>query len=208
MRVELKFINFTGMDSIPFELHITVASLSPAGVNSLLTFCTKHAAKPLLIELSQGEYIHQPMVNKIVSLLSLEEALAIATELSLELNAEKFEVKRLKVEVPAYCSDRWDGAGDHYFEWHGKIPFIPGVKLDRVCELHGVHLSLNALKDEKDRRFITLRESGRREIFEDRIQGLVANLALQGFPVIKEVSEYCVYDNNLYLDKGWLPDKK
>lgn len=193
------------MDSIPFELHITVASLSPLRVNDLLSFCTKNDAKPLLIELSQGECIHQPMVNKIISLRSLEEALAVATELSMELNAEKFEVKRLKIEVPAYCSDRWDRAGDRYFEWHGKIPFVPGVKLDRVCDLHGVHLSLNSLKDEKERRFITLREPGHREIFEDRINRLVADLALQGFPVIKEVSEYCVYDNNLYLDKGWLP---
>jgi len=193
------------MDSIPFELHITVASLSPPGVNDLLSFCTKHEAKPLLIELSQGECIYQPMVNKIISLRSLEEALAIATELSIELNAQNFEVRRLKIEVPAYCSDRWDGACDRYFEWHGKISFIPGGKLDRVCEVHRVHLSLNALKNEKDRRFITLRESGCREIFESRIKGLAADLALQGFPVIKEVSEYCVYDNNLYLDKGWLP---
>jgi hypothetical protein len=193
------------MDSIPFELHITVASLSPPGVNDLLAFCTKHEAKPLLIELSRGECILQPMVNKIISLESLEDALAIATELSVGLNAQNFEVKRLKIEVPAYCSDRWDGAGDRYFEWHGKIPFTPGVKLDRVCELHRVHLSLNALKNEKDRRFITLREPGHREIFEGRIKGLAADLALQGMPVIKEVSEYCIYDNNLYLDKGWLP---
>jgi hypothetical protein len=193
------------MDSIPFELHITVTSLSPAGVNDLLAFCAKHEAKPLLIELSQGECIHQPMVSKIVSLSSLEEALDIATELSVELNAQNLKVNRLKIEVPANCSDHWDGVSDRYFEWHGKINFIPGVNLDRVCGLHRAHLSLNALKDEKDRRFITLREFGRREIFEGRIEGLTADLTLQGTPVIKEVSEYCIYDNNLYLDKGWLP---
>lgn len=198
------------MDSIPFELHITVASLSPLRVNDLLSFCTKNEAKPLLIELSQGECIHQPMVNKIISLKYLEEALVIATELSMGLGAQNFEVKRLKIEVPAYCSDRWDGAGDRrdgapYFEWHGKIPFTPGGKLDRICEVHRVHLSLNALKNEKDRRFITLRESGHKEIFEGRIKGLAADLALHRIPIIKEVSEYCIYDNNLYLDKGWLP---
>jgi len=192
------------MDPIPFELHITVASLSPAGVNDLLAFCTKNGAKPLLIELSRGECIYQPMVNKIISLESLEEALEIATELSVGLKALNFEVRRLKVEVPAYCSDRWDGAGDRYFEWHGKISFTSGDELDRVWELHRAHLSRNALKNEGNRRFVTLREAGHREIFEDRIGRLTTDLALRGIPVIKEVSEYCVYDNNLYLDKGWL----
>lgn len=196
-----------GMDSIPFELHITIAPMSLAGMDAFLAFCTRNGAKPLLIELSRGDKIHQPMVNKIILLRSLEEALMIATELSEGLNAENLKVERLKIEVPADCSDGWGKTSTFksYFEWHGKINYVPGAALDRLCELHRVHLSLNALKGEKDTRFITLREFGGREAFEDRIKVLSTDLARQGWPLIKEVSEWCIYDNNLYLDKGWLP---
>jgi hypothetical protein len=111
-------------------------------------------------------------------------------------------VRRLKVEVPA----DWDGEGGVYYEWHGKIGYVPGEALSRVCEKHGVHLSRNALKGEGETRFVTLREYGGREVFEMRVRELVADLGREGWPVIKEVSEFCVYDSNVLLDKGWLEE--
>jgi hypothetical protein len=63
------------------------------------------------------------------------------------------------------------------------------------------------LKGEVETRFVTLREYGGREVFEMRVRELVADLGREGWPVIKDVSELCVYDSNIELDKGWLEER-
>jgi hypothetical protein len=65
---------------------------------------------------------------------------------------------------------------------------------------------LNALKKAGNYRFITLREYGSKTIFEERVENITASVATAGWPLVKEVAEFCVYDNNIYLDKGWLPE--
>jgi hypothetical protein len=193
---------------IPFELHITTGLLPVKEVDDFAFFCTDHGAKPLLIELARGEYINQPMFNKIIYAATLEEALQTATEFSQQLIARNWKVQRLKIEIPAFHADEWNGPNQQfepYFEWHGKIQGHPTPALHDLCHQHRAHLSLNALKKAENYRFITLREYGSRETFDHRVKGIAASIATAGFPLIKEVSEYCVYDNNVFLDKGWLP---
>jgi hypothetical protein len=193
---------------ISFELHITTAPLPVKEVDDFFSFCKYYEAKPLLIELARGEYISQPMFNKIIYVTALNKALEAATEISEQLIIRNWRVQRLKIEIPAFHADQWNGAEQRfepYFEWHGKIQGRPTPELQMLCEQHRAHLSLNALKRAENYRFITLREFGSRTIFEQRIKDIAASLASTGWPLIKEVSEYCVYDNNVYLDKGWLP---
>jgi hypothetical protein len=193
---------------IPFELHLTTGLLPVKEVDAFESFCTDHGAKPLLIELARGEYINQPMFNKIIYVTTLDEALQTATVFSQQLIARNWKVQRLKIEIPAFHADEWNGTDQEfepYFEWHGKIQGHPTPALNGLCQQHRAHLSLNALKKVENYRFITLREYGSRNIFEQRLKTLAVSLTEAGWPLIKEVSEYCVYDNNVYLDKGWLP---
>lgn len=194
--------------NIPFELHITVEDLLPAERGGFVAFCSQREAKPILIELSQGECIKQPMLTKVVKAPALEAALEQADVLSQQLQLASFRVKRLKIEVPASCASEWDttpGAFAPYFEWHGKIAYTGVDALKDLCLQHRVHLSLNALKNEGATRFITLREHGGKEVFEQRVKALVDALSDGDWPVMKQQSEYCVYDNNVFLDNGWLP---
>lgn len=193
---------------IPFELHITIEGLPVKEVDDFTSFCNDREAKPLLIELASGEYINQPMFNKVIHVSELDEALQTASEFSDQLIARNWKVQRLKIEIPAYHAGEWKMIGEQfepYFEWHGKIQGHPTPALHALCLEHRAHLSLNALKKAENYRFITLREYGSRLQFEQRVKNIAARLTESGWPLIKEVSEYCVYDNNVYLDKGWLP---
>jgi glycyl-tRNA synthetase beta subunit len=193
---------------IPFELHITTSPLLVKETDDFVSFCNTHEAKPLLIELARGEYIAQPMMNKVILVHSLDEALLTATELSEQLNINNWKVQRLKIEIPAYHAEQWnvsEHAFEPYFEWHGKIKGDATPELLGFCQHHRAHLSLNALKKEDNYRFITLRESGSKALFQQRVDRISGSLKAAGWPLIKEVSEFCVYDNNVYLDKGWLP---
>jgi len=104
---------------IPYELHITTGPLPVSEISNFVSFCTRNEAKPLLIELARGEFIRQPMFNKILRLGSLEEALIKATEFSSQLKAENFNVQRLKIEIPSDCSDVWSKE-EHDFDGLGQ----------------------------------------------------------------------------------------
>jgi len=195
------------VNRIPFELHLTVNDLLTTDIERFVDCCLAQEAKPMMIELSRGTYIHQPMMNRIVAASSLQEALMVATMLSGILQTSGFPVKRLKIEVPA---DQFDAVPDisanftPYFEWHGKVLYDNVNALLACCATHQVHLSRNALKQEQTTRFVTLREFGDIHVFQQRINKLTGALTEGGWTVIKQQSEYCVYDNNLFLDGGWL----
>lgn len=195
------------MNSIPFELHLTVNDLLTADIKHFVNCCTEQEAKPMMIELSRGTYIHQPMMNKIVIASSLQDALMEATMLSGILQTSGFPVKRLKIEVPA---DKFEAVPDMsanftpYFEWHGKVMYDNVSELLACCATHQVHLSLNALKQEQTTRFVTLREFGDINIFQQRVNRLTDALTEGGWAVMKQQAEFCLYDTNLVLDGGWL----
>ena len=192
---------------IPFELHLTVSDISAHRQADFIAFCERYASKPLLIELSRGEHIKQPMLSKIVYSNNFEEVLAAATQLSNTIKAQDYTVERLKIEIPAKDSallQNHHSAFDKYFEWHGKVNYIQADRLLELCKRHHVHLSRNALKNENNNRFITLREFGSKAIFEQRIHTLLSDIDNSIWNIQKQQSEYCIYDNNNFLDKGWL----
>ena len=194
--------------SIFFEIHITIADLSDSKTNDFVAICLQNEAKPILIKLAQGRFVQQPMFTKVVCLDNINEALDIANHYVQLLN-KTFKVNRLKIEIPSKDVDLLPNDrqrySSNYYEWHGKINYIEGDKLTQLCVQHKVHLSRNSLKNESDKRFITLREFGGQDVFQIRINKLIIDLEKSNWQLDKQQSEYCVYDDNALLDAGWLP---
>lgn len=190
----------------PFEFHITIDRLALSEQSAFIEFCLTRHLKPIFIELGRGIHTEQPMLSKVVYMDSLSSALKWASVLFIELKEETFRPLRLKIEIPIQYFEwyRSDEIGTTYFEWHGKINFINTLELHKLCDMHHVHLSRNALKGQHDYRFITLREYGDKDHFESRLLELKHALEQGNWVVIKEQSEYCVYDSNVRLDDGWL----
>ena len=191
---------------LPFEIHLTVDSLPLHRQDAFVNFCFQNDAKPLFIQLSKGDFINQPMLGKVVHCYNLNDVLSISNNLSSKLLADNFEVKRLKIEIPSECADliQFDSGFTQYFEWHGKVNYINTALLLQICETHKAHISSNSLKNEEGFRFITLREFGTKEQFERRVINITTAIN-KGWNMIKQESEYCIYDNNHFLDSGWLP---
>jgi hypothetical protein len=149
---------------------------------------------------------------------SLTAVLAEARVIATELQEAAFPVVRVKVEadtlnqeVPQFDEETIGHAASNYFEHHVKLLrdlTAPSDQLLRVCVEQHAHLSRNSwreLSQGKEERFVTSRyyrvgsASSR-----GRLQQLLDSLNELGEQVIEVESEYCVYDSNLDLDRGWL----
>jgi hypothetical protein len=194
--------------SIPFEIHITVSHLPAGRKIEFIEFCSRQQAKPLLIELSKGECREQPMLSKVLYFDALSGAVAAATDYTRLLELQQFAVSRVKIEVPSACAGSFLQKSNTgfipYYEWHVKVDYVNTAALYQLCSSFGVHLSLNALKNEPGFRFITLREYGEKEVFEERVIAVSGALQAGGWVLAKQQSEYCLYDSNVLLDNGWL----
>ncbi|MGL4597712.1 MAG: hypothetical protein ACRCYO_09295 [Bacteroidia bacterium] len=193
---------------IPFEIHITTDDVSSNRKQEFVDFCVTRAAKPLMIELSKGNFVNQPMFSKVVYATDVHTILSNATEISSALTNQNFCVKRLKIEISPEHADLFKNYAtrfDKYYEWHCKINYTHVDKLLEVCEKHRSHLSINALVNQSNTRFITLREFGTKLEFEQRVLALTNDLQNGEWTILKEEFEYCIYDNNNLLDNGWLP---
>ena len=194
--------------TIPFEIHITTSDLTKSRQSDFINFCTKIDAKPLIIELSKGKFIKQPMFSKVVLSNNIDNVLFVSTQLSKSLILQNFNIERLKIEIPAENYNLFENYKStflKYFEWHGKIDYTQTDNLNDLCRKHKVHLSLNSLKNESNNRFITLREFGTKLEFENRVNELTKDLKKGNWTIFKQEAEYCIYDNNSFLDTGWLP---
>jgi hypothetical protein len=196
---------------IPFEIHITVEAIAGEAMDAFERWCTRAGGKALLIELSRGACIQQPMFGRVVHHHSLAQALAAARDYANQMQEAGFVAKRLKIEVPCENASLPGITADNgfapYFEWHGKLVYENTAALENICEAHKAHLSANALKGEAATRFVTLREYASAQVFAARVESLIMALHSGGWQIRKQESEYCVYDNNLQLDKGWLEER-
>lgn len=194
--------------TIPFEIHITVEKLTESQSGLFTRICRDQAGKPVFIELSRGDFRHQPMFSKVLHENDLEAVLVRSEQYALLFRHAGFVPKRLKIEVPFDDAQTLeagsDDAGERYYEWHGKVPYERVERLLKLCEAHQVHMSRNALKDSENLRFITLREYGSADVFKKRVKLLNEALREDGRPVSKQHFEYCIFDTNSCLDKGWL----
>lgn len=193
--------------AIPFEIHLTTDNLTIERRSDFLDFCAAQKVKPLMIELAKGKYIHQPMISKVLFAHDVEAVLTASEALAMAFVRQQFKVERLKIEVPAENFGLFQGYNptfQKYFEWHGKIDYTQREHLIELCRKHHVHLSMNALSNQPDKRYITLREYGSKEEFDQRIGQLTEAIQTGKWILFKQESEYCIYDNNNYLDTDWL----
>lgn len=192
---------------IPFEIHITLSSLSMQQNDALFKLCEQVSAKPLLIELQRGLFTQQAMLSKTIKVKNIEDCLEYSAELLSKISHENFNANRLKIEVPYEFASVFlakKQSTNNYFEWHAKVNIDKIDKLLTVCLKHGAHLSFNSLKNENNWRYVTLREHSTGEQFLKRVGFFKQQILTDGWTIKKEISEYCVYDSNLELDSGWL----
>jgi hypothetical protein len=202
-----------------FEVHVTVRLAGQAGLDNFRGWCVGHACKCVRIELARGEHVEQPMATWRRGDTSLPVVLAEANRCATELEHAGFRVVRVKVEaepgnadVPQADADAMVHATSNYFEHHVKLLRDSGARRDdllQACLASGAHLSRNAWREPvagMEERFVTLRCYGTGWNSADRkLQQLIDTLQRIGEQIIEVESEYCVYDSNLELDRGWLP---
>ncbi|MEG0481691.1 MAG: hypothetical protein RR575_00725 [Acinetobacter sp.] len=193
------------MQKQEFEVHLT-ADLDRNSIlyHQFKMLCIRLDAKPLEIILARGEYPRQMMLSKVVlgkDLASILMQLDIWIE---EFKQHNIQIIRTKVEVPFQIQNNQLNQVVDYYEWHALIEYHDSLALKKLCDTYHVHLSHNALKQQENYRFLTLRETGMETTFLARLQDVKAELFNQNRVIIKERLESCIHDTNMILDVGWL----
>jgi hypothetical protein len=201
-------------------VHVTVRPPTPAAFERFRTWCQSHDCKCIRIVLARGDYVEQPMATWWRGATTLPAVVAEARNLIGELERGTVPIARLKVEaaqdnadVPQSDADAAVQDSANYFEYHVKLLRSQGADYEALvqeCIKLGAHLSRNAWRESSDgqeERFVTLRcyRVGRASA-EQRLQRLLAALNELGEKMIEVESEYTVYDSNVELDAGWLPN--
>lgn len=190
-----------------FEIHITTTELDEALIQEFVGFCAAIDAKPILIELPVGQQRQQPMISKVVKLEDPQDIHLIIVELEASFVAAGFPATRTKVEVPLeYETDGKAAFPDFrggYYEWHGRVKTVDPGALADICAGNGFHLSRNSLKGKTGTRLVTVRDFTTAHRFKRRIEAIKSLLERNGFMVEKDEAEYCVFDSNKAIDRGW-----
>lgn len=185
-----------------FEIHITVKAES---TEIFVELCSKLGVKPVIIELPYGQHPEQFMTSSWTN-GTAEVAKNLAARLVQRITDFGFEVLRVKVEAGASNKGVPEEETPHdpncYFEFHIKI----GIKeqeqgFQDALKKHSAHLSLNSLKGDPNRKFVTLRiyNCGRKAAF-NRLGELLLDIKN---PLAIE-HEFCIMDTNTILDKDWI----
>jgi len=202
-----------------FEAHITIMPLEYNAKKKFIAFCEMQGLKPVQIELSRGDFVQQLMTSS-QHKGEFEAVLASVKKIAQNLRKEGFEVKRVKLEaspfnenLPANNTEVARHPAENYFEHHLKLSLpadLAGkeVTLLQICTLHKAHLSRNAFKENKNglvERFVTVRHYGlgRQEALAC-LDVLKEAITINGFQILKTITEYCVYDDDVQLDANWL----
>lgn len=185
-----------------FEIHITVKAES-TGI--FVELCSKLGVKPVFIELPYGQHPEQYMTSSWITGTS-EKAQNKAAILVQTIKDLGSEVLRVKVEAGAsnegVPEEEPPKDPSRYFEFHVKIDITEqDLDFQDALKKHSAHLSLNSLKGDPNRKFVTLRiyNSGRKVAF-NRLDTLLLDIKN---PLAVE-REFCIMDTNKLLDKNWI----
>lgn len=191
-----------------FEVHITTNALTEKQIKGFIAFCEKFNYKPIVIQLPVGETQQQPMISKVIYTEEAEVFHFELEQIKKTFFDHSYPIKRVKIEVPLnkiYLAEQtyplYKGG---YGEWHAKIQFEDEKDLDKLRNFRQLHLSRNSLKGETNKRIITYRQYDDLQFFQDRTTFFHQQIEAQGFTVIKAEHEYCIYDSNKSVDKGWI----
>jgi effector-binding domain-containing protein len=199
-----------------FEAHITVASVEIGGQDRFVKVCAQLDVKPILIELPKGDVAIQLMTSSIHR-GEIKDTFQEVKRLAQKLEDHGFSVTRMKIEaaptnsgIPLTSDEAASFPSDNYYEHHLKVLLAPGESMDelrKVCRQSQAHLSRNAFKkhpDGKSEQFITLRcyGDGLQEA-EARFSSLISEVKIAGIEVLKQITEYCLFDDNISVDGNW-----
>lgn len=195
------------MPTTLFEIHITTTELDEVLLQEFVDFCATIKAKPILIELPVGQQRQQPMISKVVKLEEPQGIHPILAELEAAFVAAGFPVERTKVEVPLEHETNGKAAFPDfrggYYEWHGRVRTPDPAALADICASNGVHLSRSTLRGKAGSRFVTIRRFDNAYWFKNRVSSIKIILERNGFTLEKEEAEYCIFDSNKAIDRGW-----
>ncbi|MBY0204212.1 hypothetical protein [Paenibacillus cucumis (ex Kampfer et al. 2016)] len=191
-----------------FEFHVTLSDLSPQEKQTFIRICEEENVKPVLIELDQGEHIHQPMITGIVHSEDFQDVQRIIEEISITFRNNGFTVVRTKVEIPAkeerFFKQPMVPQYRPYFEWHGKVQVEDVNRLKHICAGTGGHISRNSLHKNGSIRFVTVREYEHADHFYRSVEEIHNILQSNQIELIKQQYELCIYDSREELDRGWI----
>jgi len=168
-----------------------------------------YSCKPIIIELSRGININQPMCSINFSYNTILKDLLIL-EFVNQLKAANMPVKRIKVEEKMYKNKELKTVIDenNYFEYHGLVEWS---NLDFAnFNIANSHISKSNLSNKPQNfRIVTCRVYAlkTKEAFFDYIQNVFKPklFALNNFvKLVKEEYEYAIQDDNVNIDSGWL----
>ncbi len=194
-----------------FEIHITISPIEEKNQPLFIEICKKLDAKPVIIELREGEVLQQPMISKILKGITSGTLKYEVDFLVEQIRNYGYDVARVKVEVPLEFMEQgiaeFPDYKGQYFEWHGKVQSDNFNELEKKLDNRDVHLSRNSLKNQPDRKFLTIRTPYYEYEFMNKVGNLKSYLlnTLKDIAILlKDEYEYCIYDSNKSLDKGWI----
>lgn len=201
------------MKIIPFELHLTTTPLTSDRLPAFTKLCESVGGKAVLIDLPIGQHTQQPMPTLTKFSDDFTKVVTLMQELGQTVTQAGFTIVRHKVEIPArevgeFFTHHPQHEYQGYFEWHGKVKFHGNMGLQHLREVaksHHAHISKNALKNDKNHRFITVRHDTY-EVFFQKIGELVSAVLSSPYyqlTLVKAQAEYCIYDDQLALDDDW-----
>ena len=191
-----------------FEFHVTLDDLNQEEKQSFIRICNEEKVKPVLIELDQGEHIHQPMITGIVHSEVYSDVECVIEGISTKFRNNGFTVMRTKVEIPAkeehFFKQPMLPQSRPYLEWHGKVQVDDVHRLKQICAGTGGHISRNSLLKDGSIRFVTVREYEQVNHFYKSVAEIHHILQTNQIELIKQQYELCIYDSREELDRGWI----
>jgi hypothetical protein len=182
-----------------YELHVTVL---PERVLEFASFCEKIKAKPLYIQLQNGNHRDQLMLATTTMLPDDSKALAWANDYA-DMLRPHFSLLRVKLESRLTQGEKC------YYEAHWKLDF----KYDPMFWTHETdkflmrHPELLWSRNMFDTRihYLSQRIYDHADPILASTQFNASGVAINfdGLPLVKTHYERCVYDDNPSIDTGW-----
>lgn len=194
------------MKKIPFQFHVTISDIHKEKQEVFIKFCEQNQLKPLMIVLLEGDYINQPMFTKVIESQTYESALEEINILAKNVQEKGFVICRIKAEIfsedSSYYPNGVSSSFNPYYECHLRVQIENQSAAEQLCKENDAHLSRNSF-DSNHIKYITIREYGSKSLFDQRVKTLIKAINEYHILLIKQKLEYCIYDSNLELDRGW-----
>jgi NTP pyrophosphatase (non-canonical NTP hydrolase) len=206
-------------DLMPYEIHITVNTEDGIDIQQYKEDCDEIGVKPIVLALQDQSAVK--VMNDVMTSSKFVgnngEAFKEMTSISDALANKGYTVIRNKIEASYWHPKApFKQAGDTkmpegcYFECHFNVECTDEKLsvLSEIAKARKCHLSQNVFKVKEDGVFtIMMTYRSYTQMFEDfdeHLNSIKYDLNMFGFPLEKEIVEFCVYDSKITHDAKWL----